>query len=178
MVRFRDLKGRLHTWNVLRLAKILFFFFKLIRKWTSIMTWLAGERKEALPLLQWQDDFSETRVNFPSFMVGHICVTSWGHQCKLNSAFLTFLVPVPTDPWGLSPLQVKARYVQNKNSLLLQTSLDYCKLTWVELLMGITVIVPMYCRINLKTLTSPEIQNSQLREMVWMAIKAHAIYTH
>lgn len=44
--------------------------------------------------------------------------------------------------------------------------------------MGIMVIVPVCCRINLKTLTSPEMQNSQLREMVWMAIKAHAIYTH
>lgn len=84
----------------------------------------------------------------------------------------------PQTRGGLSPLWVKARYVPNKNSLVLQTSLDYCMLTWVELPMGIMVIVPVCCRINLKTLTSPEKQNSQLREMVWMAIKAHAIYTH
>lgn len=51
----------------------------------------------------------------------------------------------------------------------------YCVLTWLELLVGATEV---HCRINLSSLTSPEVRNSQLREMVWTAIKALAIYTH
>lgn len=50
----------------------------------------------------------------------------------------------------------------------------YCVLTWVEL----TGATMGHCRINLRSLTSPEVRNSQLREMVWTAIKARAVHTH
>lgn len=62
----------------------------------------------------------------------------------------------------------------NKDSL---TPKHVPGVVWLELFMGIVIIVPVSCRINLKTLTSPERPNSQLREMVWTAIKAFAIYT-
>lgn len=74
-------------------------------------------------------------------------------------------------------LEGEARYGANKDSLVPQTRSEQCLLTWVELLVGMTVAVPVSRRINHETLTSPEIQNSQLRDMVWTAIKAPAIYT-
>lgn len=78
---------------------------------------------------------------------------------------------------ALLPWWGKQGMFRVKMGLIPQTSSEYCLLTWVELLVGIMMMVPVSCRINLETLTSPEIQNSQLREMVWTAIKAPAIYT-
>lgn len=109
--------------------------------------------------------------------VGHICVTTRGHKGKQNTCFPHVPATGAHRASGPFSLGGKARYVPNKDSLIPQTRSEYCLLTWVELLVGIMTIVPVSCGINLETLTSPEIQNSRLREMVWTAIKAPVIYT-